>query len=147
MGWVTFHATGERLGDGCRTCGGTGTISEDVGYSDRTMAALPCPDCSSGGLFRDVPPTPDEALRMALPILRRTAAEYLDSVMVNADPATITPSEWRDVAPDLEAILGAEACVGRVTDTAPDWFDPLLDATPWRRHLLADGWTRKREEG
>lgn len=52
MGWVTFHATGERLGDGCRSCGGTGTISEDVGYSDRTMGALPCPDCASGGMFQ-----------------------------------------------------------------------------------------------
>ena len=71
-----------------------------------------------------------EALRLALPVMRRTAAEYLDSVMVRSDPATIAPAEWEEIAPDLDAIAAAEACVGRVTE--PSWLDAIIDAGKWR---------------
>ena len=70
-----------------------------------------------------------DALRLALPVMRRTVAEYLDSVMVRSDPATIAPIEWEEVAPDLDAIVAAEACVGRVTE--PSWLDAIVDAGKW----------------
>ena len=73
------------------------------------------------------------ALRLALPVMRRTAAEYLDSVMVHGDPATIAPAEWSEVAPDLDAIAAAEACVGRIADAESDRLDPILDAGQWRQ--------------
>lgn len=81
-----------------------------------------------------------EALRLALPVMRRTAAEYLESVMIRHDPATIAPAEWAEIAPDLDAIVAAEACVGRDdTDEARErlWLDPILDAREWRKHMDA----------
>lgn len=69
------------------------------------------------------------ALRMALPVMRRTAAEYLESVMVRHDPNSITPAEWDEIRPDLDAIVAAEACVGRQEDDSRErlWLDPILD--------------------
>lgn len=79
-----------------------------------------------------------EALRMALPVMRRTAAEYLESVMVRHDPASIAPSEWAEIAPDLDAIVAVEACVGRDPDDETRerlWLDPILDGREWRNHV------------
>ena len=72
-----------------------------------------------------------DALRLALPVLRRTAAEYLDSVMVRSDPASISPADWDEIADDLEAIVAAEACIGRITE--PSWLDAIIDERKWRR--------------
>lgn len=79
-----------------------------------------------------------EALRMALPVMRRTAAEYLESVMVRHDPASIAPSEWAEIAPDLDAIVAAEACVGRDPEDETRerlWLDPILDSKEWRASM------------
>ena len=67
----------------------------------------------------------EAALRDAVPVMRKTAAEYLDSVMVRSDPTTIAPLEWEEITPDLSAIAAAEACIGRVTE--PSWLDRIVD--------------------
>lgn len=77
-----------------------------------------------------------EALRLALPVMRRTAVEYLESVMVNDDPTSIAPSEWAEIAPDLEAIVAAEACVGLPDEGGPVWMDVILEDKRWRKHVI-----------
>lgn len=80
----------------------------------------------------------EAALKAAIPVMRRTAAEYLESVMVRHNPDSIAPSEWAEIAPDLEAILSAEACMGRVDDDEDRerlWLNPILDAAEWRKHV------------
>ena len=62
MGWVTFHATGERLGDACRTCGGTGQTMDR--YTPDDAYVVPCPDCGSGALFEKALRDADDAVRM-----------------------------------------------------------------------------------
>lgn len=79
------------------------------------------------------------ALRMALPVMRRTAFEYLESVAIKRDPATIAPAEWQEIAPDLEAICAAEACVGLVEDDDGQWLDDILASKAWRKHVLEAG--------
>ena len=86
----------------------------------------------------------EAALKTALPVMRRTACEYLSSVMVNGNPSTIAPTEWAEIAPDLDAIAAAEACVGRPGNAVPEWMDGLtrtlddiLDDKRWRKHVEA----------
>ena len=77
----------------------------------------------------------EAALRATIPVMRRTAAEYLEGVMIRHNPDTIAPSEWEEIAPDLEAILAAEAVVGRLDDDDDRdrlWLNPILDAGKWR---------------
>lgn len=73
----------------------------------------------------------EAALRAALPVMRRTAAEYLAGVMIRMDPNTIAPVEWYEIMPDLDAIVAAEAVVGRQPDDPDRLFDgqlmPILD--------------------
>lgn len=84
----------------------------------------------------------EAALKAALPVMRRTAAEYLSSVMIRMDPNTIAPVEWYEVIPDLDAIVAAEAVVGRQPDDPDRLFDsqlmPILDGIiegrAWEAH-------------
>ena len=84
----------------------------------------------------------EAALKAALPVMRRTAAEYLSSVMIRMDPNTIAPVEWYEVTPDLDAIVAAEAVVGRQPDDPDRLFDsqlmPILDGIiegrAWEAH-------------
>lgn len=84
----------------------------------------------------------EAALKAALPVMRRTAAEYLFSVMIRMDPNTIAPVEWYEVTPDLDAIVAAEAVVGRQPDDPDRRFDsqlmPILDGIiedrAWEAH-------------
>jgi len=77
------------------------------------------------------------ALRMALPVMRRTAWEYFSSVTVKGNPATICLAEWREIAPDVRAIMAAELCVGpqpdmEIVDTV--WLNACIAAAPvWVR--------------
>ena len=74
------------------------------------------------------------ALQQALPVMRRTAVELLESVMVDGDPATIAPAEWAEIAPDLDAICAAMAC-GAHDDGAPEWFSAIIAGGEWRKHV------------
>lgn len=69
-----------------------------------------------------------------LPILRRNAEDMLRCVAVGADPATISGSDWRDIAPDMEAVLAVERFVGRPDDEYGRILDPILDARSWEHH-------------
>ena len=69
-----------------------------------------------------------------LPILRRNAEDLLRCVAVGADPATISGSDWRDIAPDMEAVLAVERFVGRPDDEYGRILDPILDARSWEHH-------------
>lgn len=87
----------------------------------------------------------EAALKATIPVMRRTAAEYLESVMIRHNPDTIAPSEWEEIAPDLEAILAAEAAVGRLDDDDDRdrlWLNPILDAGQWRA-VLGDAGQRE----
>lgn len=78
----------------------------------------------------------EETLRdTVLPLLRRNAEDLLRCVDVGADPATISGSDWRDIAGDLEAVLAVERFVGRPDDEYGRFLDPVLDAASWRAHL------------
>lgn len=77
----------------------------------------------------------EEAMRdTVLPLLRRNAEDLLRCVAVGADPATISGSDWRDIADDLEAVLTVERFVGRPDDEYGRVLDPVLDAASWREH-------------
>lgn len=74
-----------------------------------------------------------DALRVALPVLRRGASEYLESVTVKRDPASICAYEWEDVAPDIAAIRAATAIVGAQPDVEgvdTAWLDAALAVAP-----------------
>lgn len=78
----------------------------------------------------------EETLRdTVLPLLRRNAEDLLRCVAVGADPATISGSDWRDIAGDLEAVLAVEMLVGRQDDEYGRVLNPVLDAESWRAHL------------
>lgn len=69
-----------------------------------------------------------------LPILRRSAEDLLRCVSVRNDPATVSGSDWRYMAEDMEAVLAVEALVGRPDDDCGRVLNPILDAAPWRHH-------------
>lgn len=79
----------------------------------------------------DHTPMAHDALRLALPLLRATAADLIDCMTINGDPATIAPIEWEEIAPDLDAIVAAEACVPRPDDDLA-LLNEVLDAKRWR---------------
>lgn len=70
-----------------------------------------------------------------LPILRRSAEDLFRCVSVRNDPTTVSGSDWRDIAEDMEAVLAVEAFVGRPDDDFGRILNPILDAAPWRHHL------------
>lgn len=77
----------------------------------------------------------EDAMRdTVLPRLRRNAEDLLRCVAVGADPATISGSDWRDIAEDLEAVLTVERFVGRPDDEYGRVLNPVLDAASWRTH-------------
>lgn len=67
-----------------------------------------------------------------LPILRRSAEDLFRCVSVRNDPASVSGSDWRDIAEDMEAVLAVEAMVGRPDDDFGRILNPILDAAPWR---------------
>lgn len=74
-----------------------------------------------------------DALRLALPVMRRGVCEYLEGHTVKGDPATVTPDEWAEIAADVAAIRAATAIVGPHpdqdgVDTA--WLDAALERAP-----------------
>ena len=69
-----------------------------------------------------------------LPLLRRTAEDLLRCVSVQADPSTISPCDWRDIAADLEAVAAVESFVGRPDDEYGRVLNPVLDARTWEAH-------------
>lgn len=71
---------------------------------------------------------------VVLPILRSTAEDLFRCVSVRLDPDSVSPSDWRDIAPDMEAVLAVEAFVGRPDDDYGSRLNPILDAAPWRHH-------------
>lgn len=75
-------------------------------------------------------PAMHAALRLALPVMRCRVAEFIECAMRKSDPMTVSPSEWNEICADIEAIVAAEACVGRVTD--PSWLDAIIDGEKWR---------------
>lgn len=84
-------------------------------------------------------PTPDsDALILlretVLPILRRSAEDLFRCVSVRNDPASVSGSDWRDIAEDMEAVLAVEALVGRTDDEFGRILNPILDAGSWRYH-------------
>lgn len=58
----------------------------------------------------------DKALRLALPVMRRTSYEYLDCHAVAGDITSISRMDWAEVEDDIAAIVAAEAAVGAQTD-------------------------------
>lgn len=66
-----------------------------------------------------------------LPLLRRNAEDLVRCVSIGADPMTISDSDWRDIAPDLEAVLAGEAFVGRPDDEHGHVLNSILDGRPW----------------
>lgn len=71
---------------------------------------------------------------VVLPILRSTAEDLFRCVSVRLDPDSVSPSDWRDIAPDMESVLTVEAFVGRPDDDYGSRLNPILDAAPWRHH-------------
>lgn len=57
-----------------------------------------------------------DALRQALPVLRRGVHEYCDSVSVSRDPRSIAAAEWEKIRPDILAILD----IARLIEPSPD---------------------------
>lgn len=72
-----------------------------------------------------------------LPLLRRNAEDLLRCVSIAADPTTISGSDWRDIADDLEAVLAAERFVARPDDEYGRLLNPVLDAEMWKAHMNA----------
>lgn len=71
---------------------------------------------------------------LVLPELRHTAEDLFRCVSVRLDPGSVSPSDWRDIAPAMEAVLAVEAFIGRPDDDYGARLNPILDATPWRHH-------------
>lgn len=77
----------------------------------------------------------EAALRdVVLPELRHTAEDLFRCVSVRLDPGSVSPSDWRDIAPAMEAVLAVEAFVGRPDDDYGARLNPILDAAHWRHH-------------
>lgn len=77
----------------------------------------------------------ETALRdLVLPELRHTAEDLFRCVSVRLDPGSVSPSDWRDIAPAMEAVLAVEAFIGRPNDDYGSRLNPILDAAPWRHH-------------
>lgn len=57
-----------------------------------------------------------EALRLAIPVIRRGLWDYLPQCMVRGDPRTIAAAEWDEVADDIRALRAATAIVGPQPD-------------------------------
>lgn len=75
----------------------------------------------------------DDLRTIVLPILRAHSEDILRCVMVRDDPATITGSDWRDIADDLRAVLVVERIVGRPEDGRA-MLNRVLDGRYWERH-------------
>ncbi len=75
----------------------------------------------------------DDLRTIVLPILRAHADDMLRCVSVRDDPATITGSDWRDIADDLRAVLVVERIAGRPDDDRA-MLNRVLDARYWERH-------------
>ena len=75
----------------------------------------------------------DDLRTIVLPILRAHADDMLRCVSVRDDPATITGSDWRDIADDLRAVLVVERIAGR-PDDGRAMLNRVLDARYWERH-------------
>ncbi|MBM3603609.1 MAG: hypothetical protein FJX25_02400 [Alphaproteobacteria bacterium] len=71
---------------------------------------------------------------VCLPALRSSAEDLFRCVSVRNDPASVSGSDWRDIAPDMEAVLSVEAFVGRPDDEYGRTLNPILDTAPWRHH-------------
>lgn len=69
-----------------------------------------------------------------LPILRAYAEDLLRCVSLGNDPATITGTDWRDIADVLDAVCEAERFVGRPDDEYGALLNPVLDARTWEGH-------------
>lgn len=69
-----------------------------------------------------------------LPILRRSAEDLFRCVSVLNVPSSVSPSDWRDIAEDMEAVLAVEAFVGRPDDEYGRVLNPILDARMWEAH-------------
>lgn len=75
----------------------------------------------------------DDLRTIVLPILRAHADDLLRCVSVRDDPATITGTDWRDIADDLRAVLVVERIAGRPDDDR-EMLNRVLDARYWERH-------------
>ena len=71
---------------------------------------------------------------VCLPALRRTAEDLFRCVSVRNNPASVSGSDWRDIAEDMEAVVAVEAFVGRPDDEYGRILNPILDAAPWKHH-------------
>lgn len=75
----------------------------------------------------------ETALRLALPVMRRTVSEYLESVTVKRDHASIALAEWGEIGPDIQAIIAATALVGPEPDVEgvdTEWLDEAIRRYP-----------------
>jgi hypothetical protein len=77
-----------------------------------------------------------EALRAALPAMRRAAYWFFEGVAIRLDPFSITPPELDEAAAEARAIRLAEACVGRQPDF-PEVDTEFLDAALARAAVRA----------
>lgn len=75
----------------------------------------------------------DDLRAIVLPILRAHAEDILRCVSVRDDPATVTGTDWRDIAYDLRAVLVVERIAGRPDDDR-EMLNRVLDARYWERH-------------
>ena len=107
---------------------------EWIGDADEAFAGMVLRSVVQALGHGDRTPATTRALTLALPVMIRTAAEYLESVMVKGNPETIARAEWAEIAPDLEVIIAAEACIGPA-ETDP-WLRHILDERRWREKAL-----------
>ncbi len=75
---------------------------------------------------------------VCLPALRRSAEDLFRCVSVRNDPASVSGSDWRDIADDMEAVIAVEAFTGRPDDEYGRILNPILDAAPWKHHERID---------
>ncbi|UXU73843.1 MULTISPECIES: hypothetical protein [unclassified Paracoccus (in: a-proteobacteria)] len=71
---------------------------------------------------------------VCLPALRRSAEDLFRCVSVRNDPASVSGSDWRDIAEDMEAVIAVEAFTGRPDDEYGRTLNPILDARMWEAH-------------
>lgn len=108
-------------------------------------SVMACAACRSVGMWHCSDPVhcgdmhlradrSESALRAVMPTLRAYAEDLIRCVSIRNDPATISGSDWRDIADVLDAVSEAERVVGRPDDEFGPLLNPVLDARSWEAH-------------
>jgi len=67
-------------------------------------------------------------------VIRRTIVEFLESVTVRDDPASIAPMEWDEIVEDLIALRALDAHLPPANDEYSAFLDRYLPHCPTTEH-------------